>query len=197
MQEKTEVKERIIAATTELIEQSEGDVECITARAIAERANVCLGLINYHFGCKENLITVCVQRIICHVVAGMEMAQDCGSDRQRLTIWATHVFDFLFEHSAISRLSILGDLRNYTEDCNSVRTQRGFVRSMTEDVDEADRPFAAFVLTAAMQAAFLGRDAAQAVLGYDFARPEDRRAYIERLVNGLFDGCGRRADGCE
>lgn len=190
MQEKTDVKERIIAATTELIEQSEGDVECITARAIAERANVCLGLINYHFGSKDNLITVCVQRIICHVVSEMGKCRSCASDRQRLTAWATCVFDFLFEHAAIARISILGDLRNYTPECNSVCIQHGLVQSMMRDVDAAERSFAAFVLTAAMQAAFLGRDAIRTVLGYDMDRPEDRAAYIARLVDDLFDGIG-------
>lgn len=57
-------------ATTELIEQHNGNIKVITARMIAAKADVGLGLINYHFGSKEKLITECVQRIIGGVVAG-------------------------------------------------------------------------------------------------------------------------------
>ena len=60
MKDKEKVKERIINAATELIEKSGGEVKNITARAIAERSGVALGLINYHFESKENLIAICV-----------------------------------------------------------------------------------------------------------------------------------------
>ena len=57
-------KEKIIAVTTELINENQGDLNMVTARKIADRAKVGLGLINYHFGSKERLITECVQKII-------------------------------------------------------------------------------------------------------------------------------------
>ena len=50
------VKEHIIEVTTDLILQYEGDTDRITARMIAGKADIALGLINYHFGSKENLI---------------------------------------------------------------------------------------------------------------------------------------------
>ena len=68
MKDKENLKEAIICATTELIQEFDGDVNKITLRRISERANVGLGLINYHFGSKEQLITLCVQRIINNVV---------------------------------------------------------------------------------------------------------------------------------
>lgn len=58
MQEIRNVKEVIIDVTTELIRENNGNVTKITSRKIAERAEVGLGLINYHFGSKENLITI-------------------------------------------------------------------------------------------------------------------------------------------
>ena len=47
-------KEVIIKATTELIQENDGNITKITSRRIAERAGVGLGLINYHFESKEN-----------------------------------------------------------------------------------------------------------------------------------------------
>lgn len=59
-----EVKKSIIKATIEIIEKSDGDIKNITARKIADKSGVALGLINYHFGSKENLIAECCREII-------------------------------------------------------------------------------------------------------------------------------------
>ena len=134
MSKNENVKEHIIEVTTELIEKYNGETKKITARMIAEKAEVGLGLINYHFGSKDNLITECVQRIIGEVVSGFHMEQEFLSDKERLIAWATYVFDFLFEHSAISRISILGDFQNYSQDRNSIYTPDGFAKSLHSDI---------------------------------------------------------------
>jgi AcrR family transcriptional regulator len=188
MNKNTNVKNRIIEVTTELIEQHNGNIKDITARMIATKADVGLGLINYHFGSKEKLITECVQRIIGKVVTEFQMTEEYETDKERLTDCATYVFNFLFEHSAISRISILGDLQNYTENCNSVLTQRGFSFSLKSDISNENKSMFVFILTAAMQVAFLGSETIQQLFGYDFTSPGDRAAYISKLVAILFEG---------
>lgn len=181
------VKDRIILVTTELIEQHNGNTKSITARMIAEKAGIGLGLINYHFGSKDHLIMECVQRIIGKVIADFRMEQEFHTDKERLTTWAIYVFDFLFEHAAISRISILGDLEDYTEDCNSVSTQDGLMRALKSEIWGEKKSMLVFTLTSAMQAAFLGSKTIGRLLGYDFAKPEDRAAYIKKLVDVLFE----------
>lgn len=188
MDKNANVKNRIIEVTTELIEQHNGNIKDITARMIAAKADVGLGLINYHFGSKEKLITECVQRIIGKVVTGFQMTEQYETDKERLTDCATYVFNFLFEHSAISRISILGDLQNYTENCNSVLTQRGFSLSLNNDISNEDKSIFVFILTAAMQVAFLGSKTIKQLFGYDFTKTEDRATYIGKLVDILFEG---------
>lgn len=182
MKNTTNVKENIIKVTTELIDQNNGNISSITARVIAEKAGVGLGLINYHFGSKENLITTCVQRIIGKVIAGFDTKKEYATDKERLIAWATHVFNFLFEHSAISRVSILGDMHNYTMNCNSVLSQKGFMLALTKDIEAKDKPILSFILTATMQTAFLSGTVSSELLGYDFTKQNDRSAFIERLV---------------
>ena len=188
MDKNANIKNRIMEATTELFEQHNGNIKVITARMIAAKADVGLGLINYHFGSKEKLITECVQRIIGGVVAGFHMEQEFQTDKERLAAWATYVFDFLFEHFAISRVSILGDLQDYTGNCNSVLTQQGFLLSLKDGISNKDKAMFVFILTAAMQAAFLGNETVKQLLGYDFTKNEDRAAYIGKLVDILFEG---------
>ncbi len=188
MNKNVNVKSRIIEVTTELIEQYNGNIKDITARMIATKANVGLGLINYHFGSKEKLITECVQRIIGKVVKEFHMTKQYETDKERLTACATYVFNFLFEHSAISRVSILGDFQNYTGNCNSVLTQQGFSLSFMNGISNEDKSMFVFILTAAMQVAFLGSGTIKQLFGYDFTKTEDRAAYIGKLVDFLFEG---------
>ena len=189
MKDTTNVKDRIIEVTTAMIEQHAGDTKAITARVIAEKADVGLGLINYHFGSKENLITTCVQRIISNVVtAGVKVNEEYDTDKDHLIAKATHVFNFLFENAAVSRISILGDLQNYSANSNSAYTQRGFMTSLTRDVAEQDKALLSFILTATMQIAFLGSGSIKEILGYDLEIPKERAAYIEKVVTILFEG---------
>jgi len=187
MKNMNDVKENIISVTTDLIEQSNGNIKNITARAIAEKAGVGLGLINYHFGSKDNLVATCVQRIIGKVIMGFSTEKEYANDKERVTAWAIYVFDFLFEHPAISRISILGDLQNYTIKCNSVYSQKGFMLALTKDIEDKDKPLLSFILTAAMQTAFLSGTAAKELLGYDFMKQTDRIAFIKKLVTAIFD----------
>ena len=86
MDKNANVKNRIIEVTTELIEKHNGNIKDITARMIATKADVGLGLINYHFGSKEKLITECVQRIIGKVVTEFQMTNQTSLDNGKHTI---------------------------------------------------------------------------------------------------------------
>ncbi len=182
---KEEIRERIIESAAALIEESGGDVTRITARSIASRAGVALGLINYYFGSKEKLVAECVARIIRKVILGFDTSKSYPDDRSRLEAWAQHVFAFLFEHPEISRISILSDMHAYTSDCNSAGTQKGFSLALSGVTDPADRTLLALILTSAMQAAFLGQDSSMALWGFDFTKSSGRDAFIARIVGLL------------
>ena len=163
-----------------------------------------LGLINYHFGSKENLITICVQRIINNVVMCFSQKKDTAdrsnlSDEERLADWAKQVFDFLFENHAISSISILGDMQNYHIESNSVYTQKGFLKAIQDqEMPEGDKRLLVFMLTGAMQIAFLSGDTAKELLGYDLTIKDQRDLYIDKIVNLLFAGVnGEGGEGHE
>lgn len=193
-----DTKEHLIRITTELIEQSNGNIKDITARAITEKAGVGLGLLNYHFGSKENLITICIQRIISQVVLNFSPAKREGtkpdewSDEERLTDWAIQVYDFLFAHPAISRISILGDFENYQPKSNTVYTQKGFAHAIQSDTAESDKKLLTFLLTSAMQTAFLSGETAKTLLGYDLTVKEERDVFIRNTTAMLFHGVDQR-----
>ncbi len=191
MRNKEEVKETIITATTELIEQSSGDINAITTRAIADKSGVALGLINYYFENKENLIAICVQRIInnvliCFAPGNIDYSAEDGlTDTQRLISFAQQTFDFLYANRAIVKISILSDFKNYQPQSNSAFTQIGFRLAIRSDIPENKKQLISFSLASIMQTAFLTAENSKSILGYDLTIKAERDLFITDTVTML------------
>lgn len=194
MRNKEEAKEAIINATTELIEQSNGNINAITARAIADKSKVALGLINYHFESKENLIAMCIQRIINKVLMNfapdkIDYSKDDGlSDKERLISFAQQTYDFLFANYAIIKISILSDFKDYKPKCNSAYTQMGFRFALRGNISESKKQLIAFSLTSIMQSAFLCGENSKELTGYNLADKAERDLFISDTVSMIMEG---------
>lgn len=188
-----EVKENIINATSELIEQSGGNVKNITTRSIAEKSGVALGLINYHFESKERLIALCVQRIINKVLMQFapdktDYTQDDGlTDKERLISFAQQTYDFLYANYAIVKISILSDFENYQPQSNSAFTQMGFRFALRDNVPESKKQLIAFSLTSIMQTAFLAGENSVAITGYNLMEKAQRDRFISDIISMLME----------
>lgn len=194
MNEKEKTKRKIIEITTELLKEYHGDTKKLTTRLIAEKAQIGLGTINYFFGSKEKLIAECVQQIINQVLIGFvpeitNITTDDGlTDKERLTVWADQTFDFLFENQTIAEIAILNDMHKYIINSNTVYTQQGFAYAIRESIDDKAKKALIFSLVSSMQAAFLARDIAQALLGYNLYSKSERKAFINNIISLLFIG---------
>ena len=183
-------KEELIEITTSLINENNGDVDKVTIRDITSRSGVSVGLINYHFGSKDNLITECVQRIITGIIKTFK-PQVVNSDglspleaaKARVSNTASEVFEYLFANPSISRISILNDHHNYTGHTNTYFCVRGVVGRIGDGIkDEVKKELIASALVSTMQIAFLRALNEKTFLGYDFTCKEGRNAYISDLV---------------
>ena len=189
----SDIKELLIDQTIELIKESDGNPESITARAIAQRSGVALGLINYHFGSKDNLLAECSDKMINDLLSSMKpgvvKAEDDGlSDRERLTGYGKQTFEYLFANRAIVKMSILSDFRSYGAGTNSALTQKGFQMALRGDIPEKSKRLIAFGLASSMQAAFLAADESKKITGYDLNTKKERSLFIEDTVNMLMGG---------
>ena len=188
-----DIKELLIDRTIELIKESEGKPERITARAIAQRSGVALGLINYHFGSKDNLLAECCNKIINELLSSMKpgliKSEDDGlTDRERLILYAKQTFEYLFANRAIVKMSILSDFRSYGEDTNSALTQKGFQMAIKGDSPGKSKRLIAFSLASSMQTAFLAAEENKKITGYDLNTKKGRGSFIEDTVNMLMGG---------
>ena len=189
-----EAKESIIQAAIGLIEVSEGNIRNITARSIADKSGVSLGLINYHFGSKDNLIALCCSRIINKTLLAMspeniDYKKDDGlTDKERLISYAKQTFEFIYKNVSTVKLSVLSDLQDYSPDCNSALTQKGFLLALRGNMPESLKKHIVFSLASIMQSAFLAGDNAKEITGYDLKTAKQRAKFISDTVNMLFEG---------
>jgi AcrR family transcriptional regulator len=184
-----DAKERILQAATQLIEESGGGIEEITTRAIADRAQVGIGLINYHFQTKENLIEICVQQLISGVIAQFkpQPGQAAGGPAQLAAV-VKLVADFLMDNQPVSQISILGDYKNPKPLDNTMKTAYGFTRSLGDyDMTDDDKKLLAFALTSVLQAMFLRRQLSAELFGCDFNNKAQRDSFIDFIVARLFE----------
>lgn len=179
---------RIIEVTTRLIESGNGNTDSITIRQIAEQAGIGVGLINYHFKSKDELIEVCVQRIISNVIYSFqpEMGNEL-SPLEHLKTVAKQVVDFLTLNPYVSRISILGDFKNPAFKDNTMKTIQGFANSLENSNYSTDeKNMLLFGFTSVLQVAFLRKDISKDCFGVDFNRKVERDRYIDFIAERLF-----------
>lgn len=182
------VRQKIIDVTIDLVNNSNGAIEAITTRAISEKAGVGVGLINYHFQTKENLIEICVQRIIGTVIAKFKPdVNEELSEVDKLKATAKEVADFLVENPSVSRLSILSDHIKPQSLDNTMKTVQGFLSNLiNSDLSERDKKILVFALTSVLQALFLRRELSKELFQLDFNIKTDRDAFLDTIINSMF-----------
>lgn len=186
-------KEAIIQAAMELIEENGEHPEEITVRAICNRAGVGLGLVNYHFGNKDKLIEQCIERKINGIV---ERFQDIWEKTEALTPFekleclGNMTLDFLFEHYAVSRISVLSDMQAPKDNDNTNRTCLAFlplVAACRPDLDETSVRRKTFCLITIMQQIFLRYDTVSRVLEIDLTKKENLKAWHTQILHDILE----------
>lgn len=192
-------KEAIIQATIALIEENGEALDTITVREISKRAGVGLGLVNYHFGNKDKLIELCVERIINGIV---EQFQDIRERTEGFTAFekieylGNMTLDFLFEHYAVSRISMLTDMKNPAPNDNTHRTYTAYlplVAACRPDWDEHTVKRKTFCLISIMQQAFLRSETASTILDIDLRQKENRRAWHTQILHDILEVCAENS----
>ncbi len=188
-----ESKEAIIQATIKLIEENGEHLEEITVREICKRAGVGLGLVNYHFGNKDKLVEQCVERMINGIVEQFQTIQEKTEGLMpfaKLEYLGNMTLDFLFEHEAVSRISILTDMQTPKDNDNTHRTYAAYlplVATCRPDWDEATIKRKTFYLIAAMQQMFLRHENISQMLGVDLGKRENRKTFHAQVLHDILE----------
>lgn len=184
-------KEAIIEATISLINEKEDHVEEITMREISRRAGVGLGLINYHFESKEKLIETCVEKIVNGIVEKFCLIGEQtngGTPFEKLDYLGNMTLTFLFEHQAVSKISMLSDMRLPQKTDNTQRTIEAYIPLVAEcrpDWDEEKVRQMTFCLISSMQSAFLRHEMLLQTQGINLKNVQERKAFHTKMLKNI------------
>lgn len=186
-------KEAIIQATINLINQKGESLEDITVREICKEADVGLGLVNYHFGNKDKLIEICIERIVNGIVDEFQSIQEKIKNVtpiEKLDYLGNLTFTFLFNHYAVSRASILADMRTPKENDNTHRTYLAYLPLMSAcrpDWDKATLESKTFGLITVMQQAFLRHKVICELYGIDLTKQKEREIFHSKILHDILE----------
>lgn len=187
---KTDLKEKIINTTTQLIIELE-DVSKITVRDIALKSEVGVGLINYHFQTKENLINICVIRIISQFVDEIEdiyLSLDMSPiDKLK------HVFkfkcNFIVSNPEISKISMMLDLNSSSVNDNTDQAAMVHLKVLRELFGNRKTESELFTIlhtmSSSIQVAFLRSNVFKIHSGIDFFDTEQRDKFIDKMIEKI------------
>lgn len=189
-----DVKETIMQAALALVEQGDGRLGEVTVREIAAAAGVGVGLINYHFGSKEELMRLCAQAIVAEELTRFRVLAeklDGLPPLERLRAMAKRTCDDLAARPNLSRLSLLTDLNrgDFAGD-NTDQSMAAFLPLVAAVCGrtEADPAvmFRTHMLVHSLHAAFLRSASVKARIGLDFYQKEERDRFVDLTIDQLF-----------
>lgn len=184
-------KESIIQAAIQLIEEKGEHLEDVTVREICKKAGVGLGLVNYHFGNKDQLIEQCIERMINETVEHFQNIRektDGFTPFEKLEYLGNMTLDFLFEHHAISRISVLTDMQNPKENDNTTRTYTAYlplVAACRPDLNEEEVGRKTLYLITVMQQIFLRYEIISQILRIDLRQKENRQHFHRQVLHDI------------
>lgn len=184
------VKEKILNSTIELLGDCEA-VEEVTVRDIALRANVGVGLINYHFQTKENLVNLCVQRIIGDVIKKFDqLSQSLNMEPlEKLRFLAKQNCAFLVRNKGISRISIRSDFENGSFTDNTSQTIKAYLplvrAACSEEKSDKEVYLVTSIMISAFQSAFMRGNVFLDGLEWDFYESYHRDLIVDMIIDNV------------
>jgi AcrR family transcriptional regulator len=178
---KTEIREKIISATIELLEEH-NDADRITMRMIAEKAGVGLGLINYHFKTREALINDAIGDMMFHAVKphlAIPSVTD-GDPREAIRAIFMATSDIGMRYSlgrfAVQYAMLQGNMEVPAMIVPLVRQFYG------KSKDDLEIRLIAFSMVTVMQVAYIRSDAFRLYAGLDIQSEKMRNELIDRII---------------
>ncbi|MEG0382605.1 MAG: TetR/AcrR family transcriptional regulator [Christensenella sp.] len=185
-------KDLIINTTIKLIQNADRDPEQITIRNISKEAGIAVSQINYHFSSKENLIAICVQRMIRDVISlfddNLKQVNDLSSF-EKLKHMVNLTFSFLYENENLSRISILTDYQRGALGDNTSLTLKAYfplIENVCRERQIPNAQLAAESILLTLQGAFLRSDILKDELHTDLRNSQQRAEFVNSVLEQHF-----------
>ena len=180
-----DIREKIIHAATELLGEL-SDVEKVTVRQIAERADVAIGSINYHFKSRDNLLGIAVGDMMTKMAGSLVGSESHSSldPASRLKSMISELYSFAESHEKLVQYLITQTL--LSGDFEAMLFLIPPLRELfTDKKDEMELRIVSLQILLPIQVASLNPSAFHFYSGIDLHNEEQRNKYIDTLVDNL------------
>ena len=180
-----EARDRIIKVATEMLSEV-SDVDKITVRKIAERAGVGIGLINYHFKTKDNLLSIVVGDLMAKMAAGFVSSEDYLDlePKEKVRRMLKSLYNFAESYEKMIRFSLTHSILN----CDM--TAPLFLVPLLREVfegrkDEVELRIIALQILLPIQVTSLNTSTFRFYSGIDLRNEAQRNNFIDNLIDNL------------
>ena len=188
-----DIKSELMEHTIRLVDQAGGDVERVTVRDIASAAGVGVGLVNYHFGSKEELLHCCARQVVQRqneTLGQLTREAPGGTAWDRLEQLVRRYCDLLTERPGLVRMSLLDDLRRGDFADDSIDDTMALflplvAAALGEEAAGDDSRMATHLLVHGLQAGFLRSASVRERIGLDFYDREQREQFIRLTLRQI------------
>lgn len=179
------VKERIIQAATDILNETK-ETDNITVRQIAERANVGIGSINYHFKSKDYLLSVAIGKMLVSLATEYSTWKGCNqcTSKENLKMMLKTLSNVMIEYKALNQFMLTQDILN-----GNMQTPLYIVPVLKEifgeQKTEMEIRIIALQILQPLQIAGIVPSAFHMYSGFNLDSTEERNAFIDMLVDNL------------
>lgn len=183
----TDARNSIIKAAMDLLSEGK-DVEKITVRQVAERANVGVGLINYHFNSKNNLLSVAVAAFMAEMVTDLGAPRDDDDSNPvvKMKNMLQKLYGFAAQHENLIQFTITQNLLN-----GEMQTPLFIVPVLKEifgvEKDEMQLRIIALQILLPIQVTSINPGAFLLYSGIDLHNEKQRNQFIDTLVDNVYE----------
>ena len=176
-------RERIRSAAKELLLEK-NDIESITVRQIANRANVGVGLVNYHFSSKDALLAEVVSERMNEIIRYDLDNADGLSPKEKLQTILIQLFDMGAEYLPLLQFLIRKEIEDGNMD--TALELVPFLRSaFGSDTDEMKLRVLALQILFPLQMTCISPEKFKLYSGIDVLNGEERKKYVIQLIDNI------------
>lgn len=178
-----EARGRLEAAAQALLDE-ELSPDRITVRALAERAGVALGLVNYHFGSKDRLLSSVIGRRMAALANDAAPGVHAGPPKQRLAALVEKLYHFGAKYPALMQFMVRQGFD--AGDYSAALTLIPILREIAgPKADEMHLRVIALQILMPIQATCLAPAQFHLYSGIDINHTPDRDRFVECLMDHL------------
>lgn len=183
----------IVDAAKTLLEETE-DIDKITVRQIAQRANVGIGLINYHFKSKDNLLSIAIGDRMAKIISDFSKSDSYAhlSPIQKLKSMLRELYALSDKKEKLMHFVLSNDIMK-----GNMQTPLHLIPLLKQifgdKKDDMELRILALQILYPIQVTGLNKETFYMYSGIDVSNAEQRNRFIDSLINNL---CENHKTGC-